>query len=61
MSSNIFRPLNIPTYNKYKYFITFLDIRLRYLKVNLLRYKDKVFKAFKEYKNKYKNISNKRI
>ena len=61
MSSNIFRPLNILTYNKYKYFITFLDIRLRYLKLNLLRNKDKVFKAFKEYKNKYKNISNKRI
>ena len=36
-------------------------MKTRYLKVVLLRYKDKAFTAFKEYKNKCENILNKRI
>ena len=59
--SNIQRPLSILTYNKYRYFLTFLDIKSRYLEVILLRHKDKAFSTFKKFKNKYKNISNKRI
>ena len=40
--SNIAGPLS-PTYNNYRYYITFLDKKSRYLWLFLLRYKNKAF------------------
>jgi len=55
-------PISPPTYDRYRYFITFLDKATRDLKVKLLYIKDKVYKAFVEFKNKAENnLSNKRI
>ena len=49
-------------YNRYRYFITFLDKATRDLEVKLFYTKDKVYKAFVEFKNKVENNpSNKRI
>ena len=50
----------IETYNKYKYFITFMDRKSRYLKVELLKNKSDAFNAFEKYNNKINN-NNKRI
>lgn len=38
------------TYNNYRYYITFLDKKTRYLVVKLLKTKDEAIKAFAEYK-----------
>ena len=55
-------PISPPTYNRYKYFVTFLDKATRDLEVSLLYTKDKVYKTFVEFKNKAENnSSNKRI
>jgi len=55
-------PISPPTYNRYRYFVTFLDKATQDLEVKLLRTKDKVYKAFVEFKNKAENnLSNKRI
>jgi len=56
------RPISPLTYNRYRYFVTFLDKATRDLEVKLLYTKDKVYKAFVEFKNKAENnLSNKRI
>ena len=56
------RPISPPTYNRYRYFVTFLDKAIWDLEVKLLYTKDKVYKAFVEFKNKAENNpSNKRI
>ena len=55
VTSDICGPIKPLTYNKYKYFITFLDKKSRYLKVSLLRYKSKVLEAFNNYKAKAEN------
>ena len=56
------RPISPNTYDNYKYFITFLDKKSRYLDIKLLRSKNEVLKAFIEYKNKEENNpNNKRI
>ena len=55
-------PISPPTYDRYRYFVTFLDKAIRDLEVKLLRTKDKVYKAFVEFKNKAENnLSNKHI
>ena len=55
-------PISPPTYDRYRYFVTFLDKATRDLEVKLLRTKDEVYKAFVEFKNKAENNpSNKRI
>ena len=55
-------PISPSTYDRYKYFVTFLDKATRYLEVYLLRTKDEVYKTFVEFKNKAENTSsNKRI
>lgn len=51
----------MPIYNRYKYYITFLDYRTRFLTISLLYSKDEALSAFEEYKNKAENLSNKRI
>ena len=62
MTSDVCGPISPPTYNRYKYFVTFLDKATQDLKVSLLRTKDKVYKTFVEFKNKAENnSSNKRI
>ena len=48
-------------YHKYYYFITFLDIKSRFLELKLIKNKDEAKKAFETYINKYENKTNKRI
>ena len=43
------------TYDRYRYFITFLDRALRYLEVKLFRRKKEVYKAFLKFKSRVKN------
>jgi len=43
------------TYNRYRYFVTFLDRALRYLEVKLLRRKKEVYDAFLEFKSRAEN------
>jgi hypothetical protein len=55
-------PISPLTYDRYRYFVTFLDKAIRDLEVKLLYTKDEVYKAFVEFKNKAENNpSNKRI
>ena len=60
--SDLCGPLKDKTFDKYRYFITFLDKKTKYLEVKLLRTKDEAYKAFQEFKNQAENnTSNKRI
>ena len=62
VTSDIYRPISPLTYDRYRYFVTFLDKATRDLEVKLFRTKDEVYKAFVEFKNKAENNpSNKRI
>src|SRR5437667_6379076 len=62
VTSDMCRPISPLTYDRYRYFITFLDKATRDLEVKLLRTKDEIYKAFVEFKNKTENnTSNKRI
>ena len=58
-------PCSIKTFNKYKYFLTILDISTRYLHIYLLEKKLDALKFFKEYKleveNNPKNIKIKEV
>ena len=58
ISSDLCGPINPPTYNNYKYFITFLDKRSRYLEVKLLKTKDEAYEAFIEFKTIAENQAN---
>jgi hypothetical protein len=55
ISSDLCGPINPPTYNNYKYFITFLDRKTRYLEVELLKTKDEAYEAFLRFKAKAEN------
>ena len=48
--NNIYRLFKDKIYNKYQYFLTFLDKKTRYLKVKLLRNKDKIYNVFLKFK-----------
>ena len=61
LSSNIYGPLSIPTYNKKRYFLILLDIKIRYVDIYLIQNKLKVKVIFKKYKNKKENLANSRI
>src|SRR5690606_5340678 len=61
ISSDICGPLSQLTYDKYRYFITFLDINIRFLELELIKTKTEAKEAFEKYKAKYENLSNKRI
>lgn len=62
VSSDICGPISPCTYDKYHYFITFMDIKTRYLEIKLLRSKDEAFNAFSQFANLYENnVNNKRI
>jgi len=62
ITSDLCGPISPNTYDNYKYFITFLDKKSRYLDIKLLRSKNEALKAFIEYKNKEENNpNNKRI
>ena len=61
VSSDICGPINPKTWDNYKYFITFLDKSTRFLEVILLKKKSEALNAFKVYKAKAENQSNKRI
>ena len=53
--TDIWGPIKVPTYNKYRYFITFLDKKSRYLEVFLIRNKAEALDKFKIYKNRIEN------
>jgi len=62
VTSDICGLILLITYDKFKYIITFLDTKTRFLEIKLLRTKDEADTAFIEYKNKNENnINNKRI
>ena len=46
VASDIYRPISLITYDKYRYFVTFLDKATRYLELKLLRLKDETYDAF---------------
>ena len=53
--SNMCRAIKPKTYDRYRYFITFLDRATRYLEVKLLRRKKEVYEAFLEFKSRAEN------
>jgi len=55
VSSDLCGLINLLTYNKYKYIITFLDKAMKYLEVALLKLKDEAITAFKVFKAKAEN------
>jgi hypothetical protein len=62
ITSDLCGPINLNTYNKYKYFITFLDKKTKFLEIKLLRTKDKAYNAFIKFKEQEENNKdNKRI
>jgi hypothetical protein len=62
ITSDLCGPINPNTYDKYKYFITFLDKKTRFLEIKLLRTKDEAYSAFIEFKEREENNKdNKRI
>ena len=58
VSSDICGPISPSTYDNYRYFITFLDIKTRFLDIKLLRTKDEAYEAFLQFSNVYENNSN---
>ena len=53
------RPINSITYNEFRYIITFLEFKPKYLEIKILRNKHKAYTtAFLEYKSKNENNSN---
>jgi len=62
ITSDLYSLIIPVTYNKYKYFITFLDKKTRFLEIKLLKTKDKAYNSFIEFKQKEENNKdNKRI
>ena len=55
VASDVYGAIKPKTYNRYRYFVMFLDRALRYLKVKLLCRKNKVYNAFLKFKNHTKN------
>lgn len=55
--SDICGPINPITYNKYRYFITFLHSTSKYLEIELLRSKDEALQAYRNYIAKMANIN----
>jgi hypothetical protein len=54
-------PITPLTHNNYKYIIFFLDAATRHLDFKLLKFKSEAFQAFKDYKTKVENQSNRTI
>ena len=61
VSSDICGPISPKTWDKFRYFITFLDKRTRFLEVTLLKKKSEALQAFKDFKQKAENQSGKPI
>jgi len=55
ISSNLYGPFKIKTYDKKSYFITFLNKKSRYLEIQLLANKTEVLSVFLKYKVKAEN------
>src|SRR5208337_4867757 len=60
VSSDICGLISLSTYQGYKYFITFLKKKTRFLKITLLKRKSEALQAFKDYKAKVENNSNRK-
>ena len=58
VTSDVCGPISPKTYSRHRYFITFLDKATRFIKVKLLRTKDKAYKAFLKFKSRAKNNLN---
>ena len=62
VTSDIGSPIKLYTYNSYKYYITFLDKKTRYLNTLLLRKKKDAVRVFEDYvRLANNNPSNKRV
>ena len=57
MVTNLYRPISPLTINSKRYIIFFLDLATRYLEFKLLKSKLEAYKAFIEFKNRAKNLS----
>ena len=55
VASDVCGPISLMTYDKYRYFVTFLDKATRFLELKLLRSKDKTYDAFIEFQNRAEN------
>ena len=53
--SDVCRAIKPKTYDRYRYFVMFLDRAIRYLEVKLLRRKKEVYKAFLKFKSRAEN------
>ncbi len=58
VASDICRPISPKTYNNYRYFITFIDKKTRFLSIKLLKHKNDALKAFIEFKALAENNKN---
>lgn len=59
--SDIKGPFPVQTQEGYRYYITFIDLKTRYVTVYLLRKKSDALKAYKEFKSLFENFTNKSI
>ncbi len=58
--SDICGPLNLPTYFKCQYFLTFIDDKTQYVTIYLLKHKNEMLDKFKQYKEYVETKTNKR-
>jgi hypothetical protein len=58
IASDLCGQITPSTYDRYKYFITFLDKATKFLEVKLLRTKDEAYEAFYEFKQRAENNKN---
>ena len=56
--SDLGGPITPIIYNKYKYYIIFLDKKSKYLEINILRLKNEAFNAWLKFKARFKNKFN---
>ena len=61
VQSDLFGPVQVYSFSKKHYFITFLDAYTKWLEIDLLSHKNHAFKAFKDYLNREERISDKEL
>jgi len=59
--SDICGPINVESAGGARYFVTFIDDYSRYTVTVMLRNRSDVVQAFKDYKRKMENLTNRRI
>ena len=59
--TNVCGPMNVPTRNGLRYFVTFTDDLSRYGYIYLMKHKSKSFEKFKEFQSEVENQLGKKI